>query len=322
VARVEFLTDGTVAGRRLFGQRARLLHGEMQQADRGEFAGSIMTVLAQVEGITAQVTAPPEGGAGKLFFTKSGRRKADVVDLSDLASIPASLDRLRDVYSDDIPVAQAEGSLSRHGILHGQELAFDTKINSTKCWSLLDVLVQWALPRGRERDAQVSGLRQSVHAGSQEVDDRGRRLDDREFKVTRSALYEVCAGQSSYARRNRAFDADQARGAKLSDDAMAKLGLPIPSESWCTPDRCCQLLGSSSHDLWLVARQGTHPERPRVRGCLVLLGRRSAPTRPVRGAHHLGRHTQPSTTGLARRRRLSGTMWPTPWTDRTASSSW
>jgi hypothetical protein len=37
----------------------------------------------------------------------------------------------------------------------------------------------------------------------------------------------LCAGQSSYARRNQAFNADQAR-AKLSDDAMAKLGLPIP----------------------------------------------------------------------------------------------
>ena len=92
------------------------------------------------------------------------------------------------MYSGDVPEAQAKGTLSRHGILHGQELAFDTYTNSAKCWSLLDVLVQWALPTGRMRAAQVEGRRQSEFAGSQGVDELGRRLDDREFKVTRNAL--------------------------------------------------------------------------------------------------------------------------------------
>lgn len=142
VARVAFITDGTAKGRGLFEQRARLLRDAQRHHEGGDFAASIMIVLAQVEGITAQVTAPPEGGPGKLFFTTRGGRKADVVDPSDLASIQASLDRLRDVYSTGVPVAQAAGDLSRHGIMHGQELAFDTRLNSAKCWSLLDVLVQ------------------------------------------------------------------------------------------------------------------------------------------------------------------------------------
>jgi hypothetical protein len=227
VARVESLTDGTQSGRALFKERARLLEIASRQHEREEFAASIMTVLAQVEGITAQVTAPAEGGAGKLFFTKRGGRKADVVDTSDLASIQPSLDRLRDVYSSDVPEAQAKGTLSRHGILHGQELAFDTYTNSAKCWSLLDLLVQWALSRGRMRAAQVEGRRQSEFAGSQGVDELGRRLDDREFKVTRNALYEVCAAQSGYAWRNHVFNAGEAT-AQLRVEAMAKRGLPTP----------------------------------------------------------------------------------------------
>jgi hypothetical protein len=227
VARVEVLTDGTQNGRALFKQRARLLGTASRQHEREEFAASIMTVLAQVEGITAQVTAPALGGAGKLFFTKRGGRKADVVDASDLASIQPSLDRLRDVYGRDVPEAQANGTLSRHGILHGQELAFDTYTNSAKCWSLLDLLVQWALPRGRMRAAHVEGRRQSEFAGSDDVDELGRRLDDREFKVTRNALYEVCAAESAYAWRNHLFNAGEIT-AQLSDEAMAKRGLPIP----------------------------------------------------------------------------------------------
>lgn len=186
-----------------------------------------MIVLAQVEGITAQVTAPLNGAAGKLFFTKSAGRQADVVDASDLASIEASLAHLRNAYSAGVPVAQAEGDLSRHGILHGQELAFDTKVNSAKSWSLLDVLVQWAMARGRQRDAKVAGQRGSTYAGSQDTDDRGRRLDDREFKVTRNGLFEVCAKQSTYARRRQSFDAQEALKS-LSDEAMSKRGLPTP----------------------------------------------------------------------------------------------
>lgn len=89
------------------------------------------------------------------------------------------------------------------------------------------MLVQWALPRGRMRAAQVEGRRQSEFAGSQGVDDLGRRLDDREFKITRNALYEICADHSAYAWRNQAFNPGQV-AAQLTDDVMAKRGLPIP----------------------------------------------------------------------------------------------
>ena len=75
-------------------------------------------------------------------------------------------------------------------------------------------------PRSRVAASQSS-------RGSQGVDELGRRLDDREFKVTRNALYEICADQSAYAWRNHVFNPGEV-AAQLTDDAMAKRGLPIP----------------------------------------------------------------------------------------------
>lgn len=60
-----------------------------------------------------------------------------------------------------------------------------------------------------------------------ELDEHGRRIDDRQFKVTRNALYEICAKQSSYARREKRFDTGEAAG-ELTDEAMSKRVLPTP----------------------------------------------------------------------------------------------
>ena len=64
-------------------------------------------------------------------------------------------------------------------------------------------------------------------AASSRLAEGQRRLDDREFKVTSNALYEVCAAQSAHAVRTHAFDPHQV-AAQLTDDSMAKRGLPIP----------------------------------------------------------------------------------------------
>lgn len=227
IGRVGILEDGTSSGRQTFEHRERLLKQAARHHRAQEYAASILVVLSQIEGITAQVTSPPEGGQGRLFFSKRPDRRADVVDPSDLASIQASLDRLQVLYSVGVPETQAGGSWRRHGIAHGQEVAFDTLINSCKYWSLLDLVVQWAMPRGHERSLRVDALRSSLHAGSQELDERGRRVDDRQFKVTRNALYEVCSHQASWARGAKRFDA-RATDGLITTEAMEKRGLPAP----------------------------------------------------------------------------------------------
>lgn len=227
IARAGMVQDGAPGGRGVLEHRQRLLNQAARHHSAGDYAASILIVLSQIEGITAQVTSPPEGGHGRMFFSKDARRRADVVDPSDLASIQASLERLQALYSDAVTKAQADGSWRRHGIAHGQEVAFDTFVNSSKYWSLLDLVVQWATPRGHERTLRVDAIRGSLHAGSQEVDERGRRLDDREFKVTRNALYEVCSHQAGWARRAKHFDA-RATDQLITKEAMEKRGLRAP----------------------------------------------------------------------------------------------
>ena len=227
IARVGILQDGTPDGRHVFEHRQRLLNQAARHHFAGDYAASILLVLSQIEGITAQVTAPAKGGQGRLFFSKHADRRADVVDPSDLASIQASLDRLQVLYSVGVTEAQAAGVWRRHGIAHGQEVAFDTFVNSSKYWSVLDLVVQWAMPRGHERTLRVDALRGSLHAGSQDLDECGRRIDDREFKVTRNALYEVCSQQTGWARRATRFDA-RATEQLITSEAMEKRGLKAP----------------------------------------------------------------------------------------------
>ncbi len=64
------------------------------------------------------------------------------MDPTDLASIQASLDRREVLHSVGVGETQAGGCWRRHGIAHGQEVAFDTFVNSAKYWSLLDLVVQ------------------------------------------------------------------------------------------------------------------------------------------------------------------------------------
>lgn len=86
---------------------------------------------------------------GKKFFTKA-TQKADLVDPKQLVSTEACLAALQATHGQDVKETQTEGSLSRHGVLHGRELAYDTRVNSAKTWSVLDALVEWALPKARE----------------------------------------------------------------------------------------------------------------------------------------------------------------------------
>jgi hypothetical protein len=73
-------------------------------------------------------------------------------------------------------------------VLHGREVAYDTRVNSAKTWSVMDAMVEWALPKAREVVQARRVERQAKNAGSQELDERGRRMDDREFRETREAL--------------------------------------------------------------------------------------------------------------------------------------
>lgn len=205
----------------LFQQRARLLMKAHEHHGAGRYEASIPIIHAQMEGIVIDVTG------GRKFFT-SGPQKADLTDPSQLVSIAACLATLQGKYGESVRQTQAKGSLSRHGIAHGRELAYDTRINSAKSWSVLDSLVQWALPLAREEGRRRRTAQQAANAGRMDVNSNGRRVDDREFDETRDVL--TMLGFSAIAwRRNRGRYPADLIGRVYTQKDFTKRGLPDPS---------------------------------------------------------------------------------------------
>jgi hypothetical protein len=87
------------------------------------------------------------------------------------------------------------GSLARHGILHGRELAYDTEINSTKCFVLLLAVMDWAKPKAELLAQRLESERELKFTGSDETDSEGCRLDTRGFKSARKVLDDVVLAQ-------------------------------------------------------------------------------------------------------------------------------
>ncbi|MFC8598820.1 hypothetical protein [Isoptericola sp. NPDC057191] len=198
--------------------RRRLLKKAAAHHAVGAYEASVPIVLAQAEGIVTDVSE------GKLFFSKSPKR-ADVVDPGRLASIASGLEALRAVFSANAGTTETSGRLSRHGILHGRELGYDTEIQSAKCWSLLDVVVEWAQPAGRELAEAKRRTRLDAHAGSNAVDGDGARVDRREFSETRTVLGLLCTSQMPRHAQYGRFR-DDLVPAVYSTASLVKRGLP------------------------------------------------------------------------------------------------
>lgn len=159
----------------------------------GLFAASIPLVLAQVEGICFDAS-------GKAFFSKHPARRAEVTDEVTLAGLDAALGVTRDALSEDVRPSAATGRLARHGIAHGREVAYGTRVNSWKCWVLLLAVSEWAHQRLRERDEQRVATAEQRWAGSNDADSEGRRRDRRGFMEARLALRNLAIAQMGFHR--------------------------------------------------------------------------------------------------------------------------
>ncbi len=201
-----------------FHQRARLLGLAKDHHVAARYDASIPQLQMQLEGIALDVTT------GEKFFTK-GSRRADLVDPTQLVSIEAGLAALQALYGQNIVRTQIEGSHSRHGVAHGRELAYDTRVNSAKVWSVMDAFVEWAMPKARELVAARRAERPAQNAGSEETDDEGRRVDDRQFAETRDMLRVLQTSAMGWYRQRGAFRDDLIGGVYRPDD-FTKRGLP------------------------------------------------------------------------------------------------
>lgn len=201
-----------------FVRRAELLRKVKDHHGQGRYDASVPLLHTHIEGITTDVAG------GQKFFSRA-RAAANVVDPTQLVSIESSLAALQALYTEGVHQTQVAGSLSRHGVTHGRELGFDTRVNSAKSWSVLDALVQWALPLAEQEAARLRTERQAKTAGTSEVDGDGRRLDDREFAETKVMLRTLATSAMGWWRQRGRFRADLIGGV-YSDEDFVKRGLP------------------------------------------------------------------------------------------------
>lgn len=220
VARASTLGAADPAFRELSLHRRRLLAKARHHHHAGAYEASVPIVLAQVEGITVDATD------NRVFFSKRPNRAANLEDLTQFVSITAGLPTVRQAYIADVSTTQARGGLSRHGILHGRELAYDTKVISAKVWSLLADVVEWAMPLAGDIAQQRVQERRAARAGSDSVNGRGQRLDDREFHPTRETLRSVSAVQLAQHRNTGSFRGDVINGWRPSGRDFTRHGLP------------------------------------------------------------------------------------------------
>jgi len=199
-------------------QRARLIQAAWSHHTSGAFEASIPIVLAQVDGIVADATTSDKTHKGKRFFS-SGRDQADVVDDETLAGFSEALPVVRDWFSEAYWHTDDQGSANRHGVMHGRELAYDTPVNSTKCFVLVLAVWEWANRLFQIEADRRKADRYQSHAGSDEVDERGRRYDRRGFTETRLALKNLDLAQRSYRDRNDRYGTLE----DLQSDVVAKL---------------------------------------------------------------------------------------------------
>lgn len=237
----------------LFKARARLMWKAKEHHEAGRYDASIPILQAQIEGLAVDV-------AGRKFFTK--RNPADVVDQARLVTIAANLSVLHSVYGESVNVTQIAGSLSRHGVAHGRELAYDTKINSAKTWSLMDAMVDWAQPLMQVEVARRRAERQAASTGSQETDENGRRVDDRELVETAAMLQTLMTSAMGWHSQLGRFRDDLA-GGMYGDKDFRTRGLP-------GADGTFQRVRSDGQEViywrvtvsgWVVGGAVTHGER-------------------------------------------------------------
>ena len=198
--------------------RARLIDAAWSHHTSGAFEASIPIVLAQVDGIVSDATTSNETPKGKRFFS-SGRDQADVVDDETLAGISEALPVVRDWFSESNWHTDEQGRANRHGVMHGRELAYDTAVNSTKCFVLLLAVWEWANRVFQIEADRRKTIRYQSHAGSDDVDERGWRYDRRGFTETRLALKNLDLAQRSYWDRTNRYGTLE----ELRSDVVASL---------------------------------------------------------------------------------------------------
>lgn len=161
--------------------RVTLIEKAIQHHFTGAYEASIPIILAQIDGMSRDLT-------GQSFFSKAN---ADpYLDDKTLAGIEENLPVVRRVFSVDVKESGSFGHVSRHGVLHGRDLGYATRVNSTKTIVLVAALAEYFPRVADDAGARLRGLHEEAVAGSKAVDDRGRQVDDRRIPELLNFAYD------------------------------------------------------------------------------------------------------------------------------------
>ncbi len=149
---------------RIFRARYDLVQKAFMHHSNGAYEASVPIILAQADGMVLDLT-------GKRLFV-AGKPK-HLVDSETLAGLPEGLRLLAPLPAENQDQATTSGALRRHGILHGRELGYATRIsrdtrsravnedqgkgNSTGCPIGVKLSRGQAAPEGDGRYSSVSG---------------------------------------------------------------------------------------------------------------------------------------------------------------------
>jgi hypothetical protein len=144
------------------------------------------------------------------FFSRdrrTGEPRADVSDETTLAGHPQALLALAKLMTERCDQTETRGRLLRHGIMHGRELGYGTRRNSTQALATLLAVITWAQPIARARLDEAAAAREARYAGSDERDERGRRLDRRGFAQAKDSSSTLGQFQERFYERHGRYAA-------------------------------------------------------------------------------------------------------------------
>lgn len=157
-------------------QRQMLVSEAVACHEDGKYAAAMTLALTQIDGITREVV-------GTTFFRENPKAtEPDYTDDDTLAGIEGNLPQVRKAFSASMNAVGRYGSVSRHGIIHGIDLSFATKINSTKTLVLVGALVEHLESRASERARRWRRARDLEKSALRGSDENGRLLDDRHLE--------------------------------------------------------------------------------------------------------------------------------------------
>lgn len=152
--------------------RVTLIEKAIRHHVDGAYEASVPIILAQIDGMSRDLT-------GQSFFSKANADS--YLDDETLAGMEENLPVVRRVFSEDVRESGSYGLVSRHGVMHGRDLSYATRVNSTKTIVLVAALAEYFPRIADDVGARLRGRHERTVAGSRELDESGRLIDDRQI---------------------------------------------------------------------------------------------------------------------------------------------